>query len=189
MVKYYYDRYIVKRIYLDTSPWVLTGNADVVFSNGYSQYTHNPDTNVYNVLSSYSRWGALDAVSVGSSLYYPYSGSLLTRRVARHTGVANSSIYVDVFTKTASQNTQGDAAGPLHTSNIIAEDGTYPANGKHTDSYWYIRRGVALVNPALSVNIDGAWSTYDDGWVNIDSVWRQIDTIHVNIDGTWCKSE
>ncbi|MFJ3386347.1 hypothetical protein [Lysinibacillus sp. NPDC086135] len=36
--------------------------------------------------------------------------------------------------------------GSLVQSNIQAENGTYPANGRHTDGFWYVRSG--LVNTA-----------------------------------------
>ena len=33
-------------------------------------------------------------------------------------------------------------ANALVESNIIAPDGTYPNNGKHTDGYWYVKRSI-----------------------------------------------
>ena len=42
--------------------------------------------------------------------------------------------------------------GALITSNIIAENGTYPANGRHTDGYWYVR-GTAV--PIYTVTFKG----------------------------------
>jgi hypothetical protein len=32
--------------------------------------------------------------------------------------------------------------GSIRSRNIVAEDGTYPSNGRHTDGYWYIRREI-----------------------------------------------
>ena len=34
--------------------------------------------------------------------------------------------------------------------NIIAPDGTYPSDGKYTDGYWYVKRGIANQNPIIS---------------------------------------
>lgn len=39
--------------------------------------------------------------------------------------------------------------GTLVTSNIEAQDGTYPNNGKHTDGYWYVR-GSQISAPSLT---------------------------------------
>ncbi len=37
--------------------------------------------------------------------------------------------------------------GALYQSDIIAEDGIYPTNGRHTDGYWYVRKGLANTAP------------------------------------------
>lgn len=37
--------------------------------------------------------------------------------------------------------------GSLVQSNIAAEDGTYPANGRHTDGYWYVKGAVVNTAP------------------------------------------
>lgn len=37
--------------------------------------------------------------------------------------------------------------GTLVQSNIVAEDGTYPVNGRHVDGFWYVRKGVANTAP------------------------------------------
>lgn len=42
-------------------------------------------------------------------------------------------------------------AGTLVQSNIVANDGTYPNNGKHTDGYWYIR-GASTNKPPGAIS-------------------------------------
>lgn len=41
--------------------------------------------------------------------------------------------------------------GSLVQSNIIAENGTYPTNGRHSDGYWYVRG--SLVTPGTPTSI------------------------------------
>lgn len=38
----------------------------------------------------------------------------------------------------------------LISSSIVAENGTYPSNGVHTDGYWYVRKGVVNTAPTIS---------------------------------------
>lgn len=38
----------------------------------------------------------------------------------------------------------------LLQGSVIAEDGTYPVNGKHTDGFWYVRKGLANSAPTVS---------------------------------------
>jgi len=40
---------------------------------------------------------------------------------------------------------QREIKGSLLQSNLIALDGTYPDNGKHTDGYWYVKKGANQV--------------------------------------------
>ncbi|UNT55183.1 hypothetical protein [Lysinibacillus capsici] len=43
--------------------------------------------------------------------------------------------------------------GSLVQSNIAAEDGTYPANGRHTDGFWYVKgEAVGPLGPGVIIN-------------------------------------
>ena len=41
--------------------------------------------------------------------------------------------------------------GNTSLGSVIAENGTYPTNGRHTDGFWYVRASVANTSPSLSV--------------------------------------
>ena len=78
--------------------------------------------------------------------------------------------------------------GSLVSTNMVAENGTYPVDGRHSDGYWYIRKGLAWTPPAISVKIGGGFRAYSDGWVKVNGTWRKIDEIHTKINGVWRKS-
>lgn len=40
--------------------------------------------------------------------------------------------------------------GSLAESNIIAEDGTYPSNGKYSDGYWYVKGSIVNTSPIIN---------------------------------------
>lgn len=64
---------------------------------------------------------------------------------------------------------------------IIAEDDTYPDNGR-SGSYWYIKRQRAF--PEFDVREGGALYKSQDGWVRVEGVQKTIQQIWVRDDGT-----
>lgn len=61
-------------------------------------------------------------------------------------------VPVNTVYKDASKNTSSIidySKGSLVQSNISAEDGTYPANGRHTDGYWYVKGTVVNTAPTM----------------------------------------
>lgn len=66
---------------------------------------------------------------------------------------------------------------------IVAEDGTYPDDGLHSDGYWYVKKGLAV--PQLKINVDGVWKAISECLVNIDGVWRNVFSAQININGVW----
>lgn len=70
---------------------------------------------------------------------------------------------------------------------VVAEDGTYPNNGLHSDGYYYIKDRQAF--PEMWVNINGTNRKAEAGWVNVNGTWRSIEEIYVKVNGVWRKSE
>jgi hypothetical protein len=63
-------------------------------------------------------------------------------------------------------------------SSILVSD-TTDADGAYTIVWW--------TPPEISLNDEGVWKSYEDGWV-MDGTWRQIDEIYGNEGGVWKKS-
>ena len=77
------------------------------------------------------------------------------------------------------QNLMGDGAG-TYIGEVIAEDGTYPDEGKGDDGYWYVKDRLAV---EFKARIDGAWVTTEP-YVRVDGVWVKAD-VHPRVDGAW----
>ena len=71
-------------------------------------------------------------------------------------------------------------------ADVIAEEGTYPDNGIHTDGYWYVKIKKAF--PTMRILRDGQWVEVDTGYVLIAGAWKQIQDIYVLRDGAWVKA-
>jgi len=72
--------------------------------------------------------------------------------------------------------------GELIEEGIIAEDGTYPDNGRHTDGYWYVKG--ALVAPNIPVKVNSKWHN-SESFVKVNGTWKQVTEAFVKIDGEW----
>lgn len=117
--------------------------------------------------------------------YNGETSSYRTRETASYWG-QNSDGYnytVNRWTYTRTRTiTKGSYIGE-----VVAEDGTYPANGLHTDGYWYVKDRLAF--PEMWCNINGVNRKAEAGWVNINGTWRSIEEIYVKVNGVWRKSE
>lgn len=65
---------------------------------------------------------------------------------------------------------------------IIAEDGTYPDNGRVGTTYWYIKRNKAF--PDFKVKADGQLRTAEEGWVKVNGILRPIEQMWVKDNGS-----
>lgn len=132
MVKYYWSKYTVGKYntYVQTD-WYYEGTI-ASFSHAYKGYTLNTSTGQFS--GTGGQWGTNNP-PVGS-VGYGISGTNIYRLIMHD-------IYTIRMESSYSAARSQDTAGTLVQSNIIAESGTYPINGKHTDGYWYIRGAVA----------------------------------------------
>lgn len=72
----------------------------------------------------------------------------------------------------------GKTKGTLVQSNIIADNGTYPANGIHSDGYWYVRKGIANYTPdLLSLVIEPKIVSEIEGYntITVSGIVKDID--------------
>lgn len=148
MVQYYYDKYnavIVSRTYSEGSWGAETPNNSAPYgSTVYPTYEFSPS-------KGFTLTGTPKQVKNSSNPSNHYSGGATS--LTQYSTMTND-IEVEAWqgkakTKYASvSNTYGK--GSLVQSNITAEDGTYPANGRHTDGFWYVRKGVTNQNPVIT---------------------------------------
>lgn len=129
--KYYWSKYNVRKIPVYyKSAWYYEGQnlGALGFANSFKDYSLDTSTGIFS--TSGGTWGT-NTPPVGS-VGYAVSGTDIVRYTI--TGGAN----YDVHSSYSAATTQ-DAAGTLVQSGIIAIEGTYPTNGKHSDGFWYIR--------------------------------------------------
>lgn len=182
MVQYYYDKFnvvdqqVVKESYVGASS----------VTNGYPSYQIN-GTLFYST-GNYE-YHTLGNLPVGRQIYESSNGS---NSIMRYSFVTVNN--VESYRLTVAPE---PAKGTLLQSNITAEDGTYPANGKHTDGYWYVKGAAVGPLPPGTV-INQPYSTAGNGGrklVRLSNGWLVVATIsstngifvHVSKDGgiTW----
>lgn len=71
-------------------------------------------------------------------------------------------------------------------ADIIAEEGTYPANGKHSDGYWYIKG--KQVAPNVYAKVNGVWKSTNTMYIVVSGLQKEVDGLWVNLNGVWRKS-
>ncbi|MGE7841374.1 hypothetical protein ACQKNX_11320 [Lysinibacillus sp. NPDC093712] len=137
MVQYYYDRFTT--IGTPVMTWQISwGKPTANFGGG--EATGNTD---YNIDSSGKITLTGSVQTIGESVkkngtVYAFSGSgtWLCRYIA-----SGEWSVMDEYLGVAKQVETGTnySKGALIQSRIPAEEGTYPANGRHTDGYWYVK--------------------------------------------------
>ena len=92
----------------------------------------------------------------GTNVYY-FVVSYWTTNVYRVVGVRYTSV----------PGATTYSRGSLIQSNVIAEDGTYPANGRHTDGFWYVRGVVSNTAPTTPGVFSQPSGTLETGDVKV----------------------
>ncbi|MBO9609544.1 MAG: fibronectin type III domain-containing protein, partial [Paenibacillaceae bacterium] len=149
---YFYNKYTTQQVnrYTDNGSWSYLGTSHSG-AQGYSNYGFSPVTG-YTTSGS---WISAPNASAGATYYGIGDAKTLYKYVA--VGSAWWNYYdngweydQEQYQKTATV-TLVDAQGTLVQSNIVALDGTYPNNGKHSDGYWYIKGSVVNNAPSIEV--------------------------------------
>ncbi|MEY9979676.1 hypothetical protein [Lysinibacillus sp. RC79] len=172
MVQYYYDKFTAIS---NTSPiteeyaqqWTSeTYNNQNYTAQGYNSYTFDKSTGKFATSGSIvTIQGSFNAGTV-----YAVSGNTL------HRYVATLSVTMLAESSCTSKLVQTGGGGTYYTkgslvqSNIIAEDGKYPANGRYSDGYWYVKGLAVPVNnkPTLNLTSPGNNQTlYENDTLNI----------------------
>lgn len=180
MVKYFYNKYNAVPItrFTDSTPWVSRGTIQASLYPLAKSYSYNTTTNTYELSGA---WSANDNVNVGST-GYELSGSVLNRYISQTASAsANSVLNLTRATKDSTQNTSTTSysRGALLQSDIIAEDGAYPADGRHSDGYWYVRGTVANNPPSLTLATTDNRTLYENDQFNVTGQVTDTDVGNV----------
>ena len=145
MAKYYYNKYNVNNNYQYRISWMYLDVASFMWSP-CSFVTINPTSGVISTSSCRGSTEKVDAYedSTGTTAYN-MSGSNVIR------GVVKGSGKLERHTGSPERYLASQTRGSLVESNIIAEDGTYPANGQ-SGGYWWVR-GSAVPLPTVPSSI------------------------------------
>ena len=163
MAKYYYEKYKLKYTAGDSA---------------YSGDIYDMGLIVYPSYS-FSESTGYSVAGVGETLFsrdvdttsFRVSGNTLLAYVRKNEG---TQAYASRFTADAT------IAKGSFIEIVIAEDGTYPINGK-LGNYWYVRKGLAF--PEFIMKIDGQLKTSENGWVKVDEQLKTIDKMWTKVDG------
>lgn len=181
MVKYYYDKYSVdaKKTYQDTAPWTYSYDTETLVEGLRKNYTFDPATNKY-ILGEL--WGPGVSITDKALIYNAaFDGSFLARyELPAFSGTGDTSHryqFVKVYTKYADKNafTTQDVRGSLVQSNIAAEDGTYPVNGRHSDGYWYVKGAKVNTAPNQTQIPTQSVKVNESSTLNLANFFNDID--------------
>lgn len=148
MAQYYYDKFntVTNYIYYE-GPWSSeTGWTPLAFNDLYKNYSfYNGNYSVSNQI------GYSVPLSIGD-VAYRMSGSTLQRFTIYSQDQGNLSGALHNVTKAEKTTSTVTTVpsynkGSLVQSNITAEEGTYPANGRHSDGYWYVKGTAVPIGP------------------------------------------
>lgn len=178
MAKYYYNKY--------NYGYLIRGTyyKDVPRTTIEDQFVYLIDEN-----NNWNTSGTMVTLSsTGNGLIY-----VANEWVAYQEWNAGNLTYIlyrddSVYYKTSNRYKKSNMSkgkGSIAEANIIAEDGTYPENGLHSDGYWYIKGNKASL--PIYQNVDGEWKEITNGYVKINGEWKEITNGYQKQDGSWKK--
>lgn len=111
-------------------------------------------------------WGANEKISVGAVCYWFNGQTQWQMNICTYANVQNavdgsylandSTINCEFYSSDYYYSNQIEGQGS-YAGSTVAEDGTYPSNGKHTDGYWYTR-GSVYTAPNYAPTVPGVVS-------------------------------
>ncbi|WP_313150814.1 Ig-like domain-containing protein [Lysinibacillus capsici] len=175
MVKYYYDKFtaIENKLYNDDAPWTNSSATIGPFSSYAKSYSFDRVDNKYSLGPKWGYDGG--PVNIGS-IVYSLSGNFLYRHIAKEdTYDPTVTVPVNTIYKDATKNTSSIidySKGSLVQSNIVAEDGTYPSNGRHSDGFWYVKgAAVGPLGSGVITNVAYSKANFGDKITRLSNGW------------------
>lgn len=160
--KYYWNKYtnISKQMFTE-SGFLKTGSAPLSYQGYYDNYSFNSSTGKFTPTGR--PYNGDEYIGAGTIAYTINSSGALDKRVATSSGYGSYAVNTDVYQKSAIPYTV-DSQGTLLQSNLIAEEGTYPVNGKHSDGNWYVKGSKVTnsVSPPSSIALSSGELKYNN---------------------------
>ncbi|MFJ7971334.1 hypothetical protein [Psychrobacillus sp. NPDC096389] len=138
----------------------------------YRNISFNPSGGYGQKATVSSKYGEGVYLTVGAVGYSTDGESWAYKFVANEAGystynsVKNSFYQIRLWELTSGAMTEGQGS---FLANVVAENGTYPTNGKHTDGYWYVRGSLYNTPPSVPGTISATGDFKPNG--TLDVTW------------------
>lgn len=156
MSKYYYSKYNAIASYIvgdfETLSDFTTNNQYYVL---YSSYSLNASTGIFaNAGAQYYAGVQSSAGKIESGkYYYVSSNNTITRYLLKYTSTGYGGVFASAYFSAMKATSElSYSKGTLVQENLVAEDGTYPNDGRHTDGYWYVRGSITNILPIAAID-------------------------------------
>jgi len=154
---YYYDKY---QMTYTQSAWQ---NTQYTADAWYGFVVRNHDYDIYSGFSvgngsfdgsgkSVQNYQSLDGyyfTDYETTVYQIYPGKVSERYKDFNVGTPYQ--YTVHYVEYNARKAQITESKSLVESNIVAPDGTYPDDGRHSDGYFYVKKGLANMKPELAI--------------------------------------
>ncbi len=161
MAQYYYEKFTVIEtpIYEYAYTWGSELNTFEYVKTGYESFSFDKNTGKFTLTGA-----QITAISSngGPSPVYTLGGNTGQQLVQNYVQAANLPVMFKMAEVKQNLVRTDYSKGSLVQSNIAAEDGTYPANGRHTDGFWYVKGAAVGPLPPGTV-INQQYSTAGNG--------------------------
>lgn len=171
MVKYFYDKYSSIRLYemyVEVSNGLLANGGS--YMQGSKTYTFDKYTGKFTLgtIASYPP-------SNDEPVYVSKFDDTLEAYKRGASGARDEWDFIRYKTRLTSTYERGN----LVQSNIEAENGTYPNNGRHTDGFWYVRKSVVNNAPSLTLATTDNRTLYENDQFNVTGQVTDTDVGNV----------
>lgn len=172
--------YTTSALTTDVAENILRSNVSVDSAAGlYCSSGLTEITSTSYTVSQYEGLIALIDTQVYTSQPGIETACLTIPRYSRTIAQLKSSSSKYVYNVGYLQSLMGNGAG-TYLGEVVADDGTYPDEGKGDDGYWYVKDRMAV---EFKARIDGAWVTTEP-YVRVNGAWVKAD-VHPRVDGAW----
>jgi len=141
-MNYYYDKYNAVEgaaTYYDPSGFSVIGDEAGAYA-GYAGMNFSAESG-FETTGSY--------IASPSDGDYTYTASSATEARRDYHYDLGAGLRHQISLQTCSVD-YDYSKGSLIANNLVAADGTYPADGRHTDGYWYVKREL-VGNPFMAL--------------------------------------
>lgn len=182
MAKYLYSKYTK-----GYTPW-----SNEVRTSGYERYREPPTVYRYFNESTGSYAHSIHDIEWDGSVYLPpfiYNGEY--KAVTQAAGVQRSNGELESYRKAIGAVPYGggsvdfeqytrtrEYAPGVFIQDLLAEDGTYPDNGLHTDGYWYVK---GKKKELMKFKLGAQTAVGIEGWANLGNKLYPIKNFSIRI--------